>query len=137
VGWIRNTTCWNDYEDAVREFAEKFNISFESALSYLKHQKLANKIRKDRIEKNIREADERKNALQILVKNEASEIIRNHAELLPLFQKEINDVKQSAVKGENKSKELSNLFQNFLKLANIEKISSDYWQVFRILSSYK
>jgi hypothetical protein len=60
----RNTMYYDIYEDAVKDFAEIHNISFDSALSYLSHQKLANKIKKDRKEKYIIEANERKNALQ-------------------------------------------------------------------------
>lgn len=126
----RITTYSFDYDNAVMEIADIWGKPFDCIKSYLIHKAKADAIRNQiKIKKQL-EYEQKKLAQSKLIREEANTIIVDDQ-----FKVDVKNVYDNLLIGENKSKGLSIAFNALLKRNNIEKIISDYWQVFRIINS--
>lgn len=126
----RITTYSFDYDNAVMEIADIWGKPFECVKSYLEHKAQADAIRSQRNVKQQLEYEQKRLAQSKLIREEANTIIIDEQ-----FKVDVKNVYNNLLIGENKSKGLSIAFNALLKRNNIEKITSDYWQVFRIINS--
>lgn len=126
----RSTFYTEDFEEAQKEASEIMEIPLDTYISYSKHKELANQIKAEREEKARVEREKQQEALKLKIRDEANQITVDEE-----FKNNVKSVYDNLLQGENKSKDLSVAFNALLKRNNIDKITSDYWQVFRIVNS--
>lgn len=71
----------------------------------------------------------------VLQAKAAKEAIMQEAKSIVVDEEFISDVAKVFGSGEEKSKAMASAFKALLQRNNIDKINSDFWQVFRILKS--
>ncbi len=126
----RSTWYTQDYEEAEIEASEIMEISVECFRSYNKHKALANQIKAERTEKARIEREKQGEDLKTKIREEANKIVVDEQ-----FKQDVKKVYDELQVGENKSKGLSVAFNGLLSRNNIVKITTDYWQVFRIINA--
>lgn len=117
------------YNEIMAFVSEEWNIPMAAVESYFKHKQQVENRRAEIKKQNELIYKQQKEKLKQDIYNEANNIIVDD-----VFRAELQNVYDTLLQGENKSKKLSIAFNELLQRNNIEKIKTDYWQVFKVIS---